>query len=347
MDSSVADSGTAPGDGAVESGPPPPACDGGPGDPLNCGAPVHSCQGGACVCGACQPVVLFAVPDGGPGTSAPIAVDSTSVYFCDNYACDASMCGFVYKLPKDGGAPAPLAQVSLCQGLAVDATRAYWTDTGANSIAAVSLDGGSPTTLAFGSGNPWAIAVDSTAVYWTDIGNGSVNKAPLDGGPQQPISVAATLFPEAIAVDSTGVYWTDHNAGNGGAWVAPADGGAPAMFAPFGGGGGYGAGIAVAAGEVFWAQALPDGGVQGVNELPGPTHIFVALNQPTPYGVAADTAGFYWTLYDANGGIGTMPLDGGSAATLATGQSFPQYIAVDATSIYWTTATGVMKVSKP
>jgi len=63
-----------------------PSCIDTHGDPKNCGACGHDCQGGQCQQGACQPVVIasgfMGTTDAG-GTIAPtyIAVDANDVYW--------------------------------------------------------------------------------------------------------------------------------------------------------------------------------------------------------------------------------------------------------------------------
>jgi hypothetical protein len=92
-----------------------------------------------------------------------------------------------------------------CQNLAVDATYAYWTDTGAGTVSRVPLAGGNPVTLATGQDGPGAIAVDTGNVYWTT--RTSVMKLSLHGG--TPHYVAADRRPVSIALDATSIYWLD------------------------------------------------------------------------------------------------------------------------------------------
>ena len=104
------------------------AGDTGWGNDSGCG---HDCLGGACVNGACQPVLLAQGQD------------------------------YPY-------------------GLAVNSTSVYWTTSG--SVMAMTLDGGTLTTLASGQNYPVGLAIDPANAYWTNNGGDSVGTAPLSGG---------------------------------------------------------------------------------------------------------------------------------------------------------------------
>jgi len=68
-------------------------------------------------------------------------------------------------------------------GIAVDATRVYWTNVNGGTVMTVPIVGGTPTHLASGQANPLGIAVDATRVYWTTDEDGTVMKVPTAGAP--------------------------------------------------------------------------------------------------------------------------------------------------------------------
>jgi sugar lactone lactonase YvrE len=92
-------------------------------------------------------------------------------------------------------------------GIAVDATRVYWTNVNGGTVMTVPIVGGTPVTLASGQGSLWGIAVDSTSVYWTTDEGGTVMKVPTAGGTPTTLASGQSV-PRAIAVDTTSVYWT-------------------------------------------------------------------------------------------------------------------------------------------
>jgi serine/threonine protein kinase len=55
-------------------------------------------------------------------------------------------------------------------GIAVDATRVYWTNGSAGTVLAVPIGGGTVQTVAIGQGTPEAIAVSDQYVFWVDFG---------------------------------------------------------------------------------------------------------------------------------------------------------------------------------
>ena len=103
-----------------------------------------------------------------------VAVGKSGVYWIEDG-------GGVFGVPLGGG---PVTTIGATEdrhgGIAVDATRAYWTDTTLGIVEAAPLAGGTSVTLAAAQDRPYGIAVDSENVYWTT--SDSVLSAPLAGG---------------------------------------------------------------------------------------------------------------------------------------------------------------------
>jgi hypothetical protein len=294
-------------------------------DPNNCGACGTTCAG-TCTSGQC--IVTLAYLQNDPDC---IAVDQTSVYW-GNYG-NGTTNGSVMKVAiAGGGAPTTLSSPAYPVGIAVDGTSVYWTNdndtngVGPSSVLKVPLngvqDGGAPTTLASGFGQPTfsqggvsqGIAVDGTNVYWPDFVSSGPEvftvmavpvNAPVDGGSGTTIA-SGQWRASALAVDSTSVYWVDEG---------PATNGTPTgtvMKAPLAG--------------------VPDGGA--------PTTL--ASGQNVPWVIVVDATSVYWANY-FTGTVMQVPLDGsGTPTTLYYGNS-PCCLAVDGSSIYWADGTSVMK----
>jgi hypothetical protein len=205
-------------------------------------------------------VTLASVPE--PSTPCGIAVDGTSVYWATMYSggdLDPPPVALV-KVPLGGGAPTTLASEAFSGanytpfqcGVAVDATRVYWTTN--QSILTVPRDGGAVTTLVSLDGfmAPNAIAIDATSLYWTS--NAAALPAPnlvmkvsLNGG--TPTTLGSTQGSWGIAVDSTSVYWTEATA----VMRVPLDGGpASVLAATYNGANG----LAVDGTSVYWVDGF-------------------------------------------------------------------------------------------
>ena len=130
--------------------------------------------------------------DAGPGTDA--AVDAGSPTICGGItgAC------FVYTGTGTG----------YPYGIAVDATRVYFTVPAQNALVAVPIDGGAATTLASTS-SPLGVAVNDTAVYWTSQA-GSLTSLTLAGASVTTLSAAAPAMgaTNGVVLDADNVYWT-------------------------------------------------------------------------------------------------------------------------------------------
>lgn len=326
-------------------------------DSSNCGQCGHSCEGGTCVGGACQPITL-ASSQGAPDF---IAVDSSNVYWTD---FDEET---VMQVPISGGSLVTVASGQRDPfGLAVNSSSVFWTGldlhTGNAVVMKGPIGGGASTTLFSGPGNTWAlwgIAANESDVFWdVAISNGGIMKTPVGGGTPTALAIAQGT-PSFLAIDGNNVYWTtdDNNTGNVG--QVAQSGGTPVTLAS-GQPGPYG--VAVYGGNVYYGIAGSSGSIRAV-AVGGGSVVTLATSQSRPVSVAADESGVYWV--DTNSTNGLVMRDtvvivsgsffdlGGAPIQLAGSQSSPFGVATDATSIYWTNQgsgglTGsVMKLAKP
>jgi hypothetical protein len=281
---------------------------------------------------------------------------------------------------QDSGAPVVLAEGKFPQGLAVDGTGVYWADAEQGTVMKVSLQGGTPVTLASRQANPEAVAVDETSVYWTDEGWGcqngstgqdaespcpfSVVKIKKEGG--VPVTLTSgqnnageDLYldnPAGIVVDETSVYWTNPSQDFepvGTVMSVPKGGGAPITLAS---GQGITPAIAVDSDNVYWtSETFADAGllVGLVMSVPKGGGTPVTLVE-TPNIVSSMTVGVnrvYWasTVSPNVNAILSVPTKGGTPTTLVSGSvtaSFdnPTGLVIDDGNIYWVGSSGIMKM---
>ncbi len=203
-------------------------------DARNCGQCGHSCLGGTCAAGVCQP---FTVVSGVPDVSA-IAVDATFLYYAQHTAANIS------KVPLAGGAPVLVYDTTKApHDLVLHVDRVYWADQleiglyvfgapsgvtkaytgGVHAIAwtadglygvtnagieDVSLDLAGTVQSLTNTGASPAIVTDATHAYWS--AGKEIRRVPL-GGAQGAIEAVVTGLsadPTSMAIDGTRVYWT-------------------------------------------------------------------------------------------------------------------------------------------
>lgn len=100
------------------------------------------------------------------------------------------------------------------RGLAIDATHAYFGETGSgpDALARVPLMGGTVETLDSNQSEVHMIRLTETMVYWTNEATGEVKKMPKDGGPIEVV-MDGLSGPRSLALADGFVYVTDTDGG--------------------------------------------------------------------------------------------------------------------------------------
>jgi hypothetical protein len=332
------------------------------GDPKNCGACAHDCQGGKCQQAVCQPVLIasgFTGTSDAGGTVSPrfIAVDSTDVYWTVEgvgvMKCAANGCNNQPTLLAPGR-PAG-------EGFGIDATSVYWLDatSSVQSILKCAKGGcaSQPMVLVSLVGGAYGIAVGGASAFWTSVGA-------CDGGICSRIAECATggcnntptVFAvaavgdqgwDSIAASATSVYWGDDGtttslmtcpaAGCGGAPITLARGTQPQD-------------IASDAVNVYWWDGATGNieacALAGCGNLP--TTLYASGGQGLT-GIASDSTNVYW-LNRSTGAVQRCAISGcvNAPTDLVLGLSSPIGLALDTTTVYWTNSGDgtVMKVAK-
>ena len=150
----------------------------------------------------------------------------------------------------------------------------------------------------------------------------------------------------AIAADDSFVYWTTTGTASTINEAPVSGGGATVLFSSQDE---YPSALVIVAGQVYWTDAIPQGTVSRV-PVGGGASIPVASNVAYPTALAANGGTLFFTLLsttsESSGSVLSVPLGGGSVATLASQQAIDMgelsSIAVGAGNVYWTTYSDVM-----
>jgi hypothetical protein len=333
-----------------------------PNDVDNCGACGHSCLGGACDAGVCQPVTLAATPN----SAYYIAIDTNNVYWTGS----SSTGGGVYGCPKAGGCGAgtPLYAMDghLVFGLAAPSPSSAYANDLYGSAVNSGVDNyflqitksppggtsilGSPYTpldAAFDNAGSWVYIVDQDGPSSPPAGG--LDRIKPDGS-QFSRFLSGGLSPGADAlmgIDGQNVYVADTY--NNRVIYCPLSGSSCVMgtvmlvTAP---------NAAYSDGSNVWVAAGKYGSSTGtISKCPvstncGGSATTIAAGQGLPWAVVADASNVYWTNR-SGGQVSRCAVGGcgGSPTVLAT-VAAPGPIVADATALYWADADGIKKLAK-
>ena len=325
-------------------------------DSHNCCVPMRDCQGGACVEGKCQPVLI--VGDAG--------VDAEDIGVAGDFLVWATGCNKeLRRCTKTGAGEARLPKGLYCTPtMAIGGNDAYWIEWDGPYLNSVPVDGSAPRRVVAevtdGRAHFGALVVDAERAYWATQENPpGIWYAPLDGEHTKAVAVASmpgsglsketALRPNGVAVDKAYLYWSDENAhaikrrslstlgSDTYAHLLVTGEQAPQR-------------LAVDAERIYWVTG--DGLLRSRAKVDGacePTTL--ASKQPGIWSIVVDDRYVYWTNWVEGGSVNRVRKSGGAVEVLATNQKWPRGLAQDCATIYWTNQNNwqigeVVKIAK-
>ena len=311
----------------------------------SCGSCGHSCLGGSCLDGGCQPLTL---DPGNAHGAFDLAIDDASVYWTDNVV------GSVNYVLKSGASKGSLTgeNAPYVTGVTTGAGRVYFASNAGyvGSCPATGCGGGNAqeTFITKDGGDLRGVVASGNYLYWADEtidgGLSAVVGGALDGGAFSRLATyPAHQLQQFIAADDASVYWAQDDklfscplAGCAGAVVTVAAGSYPHEIAPS------------APSVYFTTVATGASTLQYCGSSSGcasPATLY-SSSVDTFGGVAIDAMYVYWTSspsVDAGasgpgGQILRCPRSATSNCTptvLAANEYRPDHIAVDDTAVYW------------
>lgn len=177
-------------------------------DKLNCGACGHSCQGGACAAGTCQPLLVAGDPLKDTGLNAQYGITALNGFvYGTNWYGTTVPGGVVFKVPTDGSYSGKAPPWTISPNIKASGTGVFSNGKDfAYEIYREDFVGVSPGIWAYNTGTDKSVNIVK--------GLGSLNKCPQDPGS----SIVSVAF------DSTYVYWTNQQAPGAPANVNPCPG---------------------------------------------------------------------------------------------------------------------------
>ncbi len=317
-------------------------------DPDHCGECDHSCLGGTCSGGNCQPVVLA------PNQNTPwgLTVDDGAVYWLTEGGGSAS--GSVSTVPISGGKPVELiGEQNGPVQITMDGEYLYWTSFGGGgAVRRMSTDGSDLIEFAQASG-PWAIALGLQFVYWTNTSDGSIRRDVRTGG-QSKVLISGEDAPRGITVNKKEghIYWSTSTGGQ--IRTCTANGQDPKTVVS---NEAYPLGIAVGIEWVYWTELgdsyslgdcdQADGRIRRAR-LGGTDVETLADNQACPMNLTLYPAEVpevvFWTnagtvtgsTYNYDGTVQSLHVEEDTSTLIASGQDRPYGITVTEEAVYWT-----------
>jgi hypothetical protein len=320
----------------------------------NCGGCNVTCNGtngtaacinSSCTISACNPGFGNCNTLAADGCEVNTATDSLNCGSC-GHSCQGATCvgGLCQTTQLAAAESRPL-------GIAVDASKVYWTNdptTTGGDVRSIPLSGGTASVLTTPTGptNPFWLTLSGSTLFWTvdqsaQTTTSAIMKVSTGGGSQTLLFTGGQLG--GITSDATYVYYTTSTSID----RLPTTGGAATTLhsGTFNLGG-----LAMDASYFYWTDATLDVVVKINRSTQVTTNL--ASGQGDPMGIAVDASYVYWTN-QATGTVVKQALSqpGGTITVVASGQSLPTGLAQDTNTLYWvnraTAGTGkIMKVAK-
>jgi hypothetical protein len=251
---------------------------------------------------------------------------------CFGQSCEAGLC-----------APSTLATASFPHGIAIDDVNVYFTTLlDAGGVYAVSLNGGTVSTLAPDQGQPALLTVADHMLYWANSSSGTVSAVSVDpvGSAHAIVTGLQADEPWGIAVVGSQIYWTNLKGATGGSIQSVELDGAPAS--PVIPDLGQPVSLVVGSAGIVWANFAIGAGSVGRAGLDGGDLTVLASDASVhqPWGIATDSQFAYFTN-QASGDLDSIPLDGGSVRILSHGPGptdggdYHGCVVVSDGMIYW------------
>ena len=177
-------------------------------DPEHCGACDHSCLGGACENGQCQPVLIA------DGQSSPLHVvaNDESIYWT-SYVTS----GGIRRMNRETRQIAQILNgLDRPAYLALTATHLYWTEHTGDVVMRSDLDGNDPQVLAQTPevDQAFGVAVQRTTLFWVNGGGGGGIQQLSIGFSGPPTEIFGSLsLPEGLWLHDGDLYVAEENGG--------------------------------------------------------------------------------------------------------------------------------------
>jgi hypothetical protein len=169
-------------------------------DPSNCGTCGHSCFGGACTNGLCQPFLLAGDPNKNTGL---FSLYGLLLRGSTLYGTNWAEPNFVYDVPITGGGETFFVSAGTrfqqCGGLVTDGTKLYYLifSGAGNGVWSVNTDGSQDVQVVTFM-EMQALSADATYLYWTHKGQPGIYRAATDGTGQAEY-FTTTMTGEVVA----------------------------------------------------------------------------------------------------------------------------------------------------
>jgi hypothetical protein len=304
-------------------------------DNQNCGSCGHSCAGGKCQSGVCQPLQIATE------VAYDIVIAQSKAYWVDEsthvYSCSTTgvgMCGAT-----------SIATGQTTERIAYDGVgNIFWTNQTGGSIGEYVIASNTASTPVTGLAAPQGIAADGTDLFFTDTSLEEIVRYPLPSGPSQPVATGSSSAPAGVTIDGTNAYFVDD--GTGVVGLIPFTSWSSAGMRTLKSGESFPWSIAVSGSLVYWVNypITSNGSVNAVDSTSGTTT--GPFGTPvSPIRIVTDGTAIYWTdqgaIGMANGSVVRCAMPCASPVLLVQGLAEPVGLAVDGNVVYYGVTKGV------